>query len=72
MDDATRKLVESIYFETVAEAFGRGDSNLTAHKEGVTAAAMMLVAMSGTEAEAAKRVVVDLGLRPEQSEDKDW
>ena len=71
MDEATRRLVESTYFETVAEALKRGQTNLTAHKEGVTAAAMMLAAMTNIEDEMAKRDVVALGLRPAQFEDMD-
>ena len=71
MDQATRSLVESIYFETVKETLDRGGGNLSAHKEAITAAAMLLAAMSNIEDDAAKRAVVALSLRPDQSEDKE-
>lgn len=64
MDSSMVEMVEEAYFETVNEALGRAESALTAHKEGVTAASMLLVAMSGTEEEEALREVVALGLRP--------
>ncbi len=57
-------VVESVYFETIAEAFERGASVLSAHIEGVTAAAMMLSCLTEIEAEPARRAVVALGLRP--------
>ncbi len=57
-------VVESVNFETLAEAFERGASVLTAHIEAVTAAAMMLSCLTEIENEPAKRAVVALGLRP--------
>ena len=65
MDTSMVEMVEEAYFETVHEALGRAETPLTAHKEGVTAASMLLVAMSGTEEEQARREVVALGLRPD-------
>lgn len=67
MDKINRAVVEDCYFETVEEALGLSQSLLTAHKEGVTAAAMMLAAITGVEDEEAKRAVVALNLRPGQS-----
>lgn len=61
-----RMVVESVYFETVEEAFRRGASLLTAHIEGIVAAAMMLSCLTGIENEPAKRATVALGLRPQQ------
>ena len=68
MDGSMIEMVEEAYFETVHEALGREESALTAHMEGVTAASMLLVAMSGTEEEQARREVVALGLRPNSEE----
>ena len=59
-----QKIIVNVYYETVSESFAREASPLTAHKEGVTAAAMLLAAMTGVEDEAAKKEVVALGLRP--------
>ncbi len=65
MSPEDRSVVESVYFETVAEAFGRGASPLTAHIEGVIAAAMLLSCLTGIENEPARRAIVALGLRPQ-------
>ncbi|WP_026261769.1 hypothetical protein [Kiloniella laminariae] len=65
MDLASKEMVEEAYFETVTEALSRSESLLTAHKEGVTAAAMLLAAMTGTEEDDARREVVALDLRPQ-------
>ncbi len=59
-----QKIVVDVYHETVSESFARKESPLMVHKEGVTAAAMLLAAMTGVEDEAAKKEVVALGLRP--------
>lgn len=67
MDKINRAVVEGCYFETVKEALDHAQSPLTAHKEGVIAAAMMLAAITGVEDEEAKRAVVALNLRPGQS-----
>jgi hypothetical protein len=62
-------MVEDCYHETVVEALRSNNSKLTAHKEGVTAAAMMLAAMTGLEDEPAKTEVVALNLRPASDDD---
>ena len=59
-----RDLIEETYFETSEEALARSLSKLEAHKEGVTAAAMMLSSLTGLEDEPAKAEVVSLNLRP--------
>ena len=64
MDSATVRVVEETYHEAADEAMGRGLSTLTAHKEGVIAAAMLLAALKGIEDEAARASVVGLNLRP--------
>ena len=64
METSMIEMIEEAYFETVNEALGREESALTAHKEGVTAASMLLVAMNGTEEDQARREVVAMGLRP--------
>lgn len=64
MDNATRTMVEEAYHEAVTESLGRGLSTLTAHKEGVTAAAMLLSALTGRQDDQAKADVVALNLRP--------
>ena len=64
MDTATQRVVEETYHEAVDEATDRGLSTLTAHKEGVIAAAMLLAALKGIEDEEARASVVGLNLRP--------
>jgi len=64
MDTVTKDMLEGAYFETIEEALERSLSKLEAHKEGVTAAAMLLSAMEGIEDEEAKGLVVSLQLRP--------
>jgi len=64
MDASTQRMVEDIYHEAADEAVGRGGNLLTAHKEGVVAAAMMLAALLGVEDEVARSSVVGLNLRP--------
>lgn len=67
MDAPTRRMVEDIYDEAADEAIGRGLNLLTAHKEGVVAAAMMLAALLGLEDEVARASVIGLNLRPHQA-----
>ena len=62
-------MIEEAYFETVNESFDRGLSPLKAHMEGVVAAAMLLSAVEGVEDEAARKQVLELGLRPTQDDD---
>jgi len=64
LDDSQIDMIENIYFETVNEAFRHGATPLTAHKDGVIAAAMLFSAVTGIEEEPARRRVVSLGLRP--------
>lgn len=66
IDPSLRDMVEECYFETVAEALEAGHSQLIAHKEGVTGAAMLLSSMNNMEDETAKHEVVALNLRPSQ------
>ncbi len=66
IDASLRDMVEECYFETVAEALQAGHTQLVAHKEGVTGAAMLLSSMNNMEDEAAKHEVVSLNLRPSQ------
>jgi len=68
-DPSFKDMVEECYFETVAEALSAGHSNLVAHKEGVTGAAMLLASMSNMEDEDAKAAIVSLNLRPSQLTD---
>ena len=64
MDDTMAKMVADAYDETVAEALAQGRAADVAHKEGVTAAAMFLSSMTGTEDAAARAQVEGLGLSP--------
>ncbi len=66
LDSASKEMIEEAYFETVTEAMARDESLLTAHKEGVTAAAMLLAAMTGIDDEEAKKEVIALDLRPQE------
>ncbi|WP_169569123.1 hypothetical protein [Sneathiella limimaris] len=70
MDPAIKDMVEECYFETVLEALNAGHSNLVAHKEGVTGAAMLLSSLNNMEDEEAKSAVVALNLRPAQLSEK--
>jgi hypothetical protein len=69
MEAAIHIMIEDCYQETVLEALQSISSKLTAHKEGITAAAMLLAAMTGIEDEPARRQVVALGLRPAEGGD---
>ena len=64
MDDTMVKMVADAYDETVAEAMAQGHPADIAHKEGVTAAAMFLSSMTGTEDAAARAQIEGLGLTP--------
>jgi hypothetical protein len=65
MDASTREMVSQAYDETLAEAIAQGRSTDTAHKEGITAAAMFLASMQGIEDAAARAAVETLGLSPQ-------
>lgn len=64
MDSNTAKMVADAYDETLSEAMAQGRTTDIAHKEGLTAAAMFLAALSGLEDAAARRAVEILGLSP--------
>ncbi len=64
MDAKDQLVVESVYHETAAEALARGDTPLTAHKEAVIAASILLSSLTGVENEPAKKAIVALGLNP--------
>ena len=66
LDTATRRLITDAYQEAIDEAVVRGVSLLNAHKEAVTAAAMLLSALTSVEDEIAKNQIVALNLRPEK------
>ena len=63
MDAKNKHVVESVYHETAAEALARGDTPLTAHKEAVITASMLLSSLTGVGNEPAKQAVVALGLK---------
>ncbi|CAA7614560.1 hypothetical protein [Magnetospirillum sp. SS-4] len=58
MDAATLEMVLTAYDETYQDARGGGHSEAVAHAEGLTAAAMLLAAVTGTE-DAAARAEID-------------
>lgn len=64
MDASIRSLVGDAYHEAAEESLARGLSLLTAHKEAVVAAAMLLSAMTGLEDDNARTMVVSMNLRP--------
>ena len=64
MDAEVQTMIEEAYSETVAETLKRDESQITAHKEGVVAAAMLLSAVTGVEDAAAHDAIVALRLRP--------
>lgn len=66
IDPSLKEMVIECYFETVSEALDAGQSQMIAHKEGVTGASMLLVSMTTMEDEIAKEAVVSLNLRPNQ------
>ena len=65
MDHSTKTMVSEAYDDTVHEALSRGVGIDTAHKEGLTAAAMFLASLVGIEDATARTKVQALGLRPE-------
>ena len=69
MDSSTQHLLEDSYMETVEEALGAGQSEDTAHQEGVTAAAMMLASMEGIEDAMARETVDGMAFHPRMLED---
>lgn len=62
MDAATFEMVLTAYDETCRDAQAQGHSEATAHREGITAAAMCLAAMTGIEDAAACAEVERLDL----------
>lgn len=62
MDAATFEMVLTAYDETVQDARGQGQGEDVAHREGVTAAAMCLAAMTGIQDSAARAEVEGLDL----------
>jgi transcription initiation factor TFIIIB Brf1 subunit/transcription initiation factor TFIIB len=64
LDEGMVRMIAEAYDETVAEALAQGHSHETAHREGVTAAAMFLASMTGQEDATARQVVESLGLSP--------
>jgi hypothetical protein len=63
MDAATVEMVLTAYDETVQDAAAAGRSAEVAHAEGMTAAAMLLAAVSGIEDNAARAEVDRLNPR---------
>jgi hypothetical protein len=63
MDQALAKMVAQAYDETIQDALGQGRPANVAHQEGITAAAMLLAAMSGVEDLQALRQVEALNLQ---------
>jgi hypothetical protein len=57
MDAATLEMVLTAYDETVQDAAGSGHGEDVAHAEGLTAAAMLLAAVTGVEDAAARAEV---------------
>lgn len=66
LDPSVGLMVTEAYEETVAEALAQGQAAATAHREGISAAAMFLASMSGLEDAAARAEVEALGLKPGQ------
>lgn len=62
MDAATFEMVLTAYDETCQDARAHGNSEAVAHREGITAAAMCLAAMTGVEDDAARAQVEALDL----------
>jgi hypothetical protein len=62
MDAATFEMVLTAYDETSQDARAQGHPDGVAHKEGLTAAAMCLAAMTGVEDAAAMAEVERLDL----------
>lgn len=62
MDAATFEMVLTAYDETCRDARGQGQPEAVAHREGITAAAMCLAAMTSIEDAAAYAEVERLDL----------
>lgn len=62
MEAATFEMVLTAYDETCRDARGQGHDDATAHREGITAAAMCLAAMTGIEDGPARAEVERLDL----------
>lgn len=62
MDAATYEMVLTAYDETCQDARAQGQAEAVAHREGITAAAMCLAAMTGIEDAAARAEVESLDL----------
>lgn len=62
MDSATFEMVLTAYDETCQDARAQGNPEAVAHREGITAAAMCLAAMTGVEDSAARAQVEALDL----------
>jgi len=63
MDASTLEMVLTAYDETVQDALTAGRPEGTAHAEGLTAAAMLLAAVTGVEDAAARAEVEALDPR---------
>ncbi|BAE53014.1 hypothetical protein [Paramagnetospirillum magneticum] len=63
MDSATLEMVLTAYDETVQDALAAGQGAGVAHAEGLTAAAMLLAAVTGVEDAAARAEVEALDPR---------
>lgn len=63
MDAATLEMVLTAYDETVQDALAAGRGDAIAHSEGLTAAAMLLAAVTGVEDCAARAEVEALDPR---------
>ncbi|MBK1665080.1 hypothetical protein CKO38_16850 [Rhodospirillum rubrum] len=63
VDDTTREMVITAYAETFDEALDAGHDEATAHREGLTGAAMCLAAMSSIDDGLARSMVEAMDLR---------
>ena len=63
MDASTMEMVLTAYDETVQDALSAGHPEATAHTEGLTAAAMLLAAVTGVEDVTARTEVEALDPR---------
>jgi len=65
MDADTARMVAEAYDEAVAEALARSLGSDTAHREGLTAAAMFYASLAGVQDDEARSAVESLGLKTE-------
>ncbi|MCF8480304.1 MAG: hypothetical protein K9H25_07730 [Rhodospirillum sp.] len=63
MDDTVREMVQTAYQETVEEATAAGHDPATAHREGLTGAAMCLAAMASLDDATARSGVEAMNLQ---------